>query len=334
MSTTAPVLESFSSAPSAIPDGTLDPSEALVTTSRSAPRRLDLEVARIICALGIVWYHSRVRGHEIAYAGLIVFVLMSIYLGTHRRAAGKPAAERARRLLLPWALWATFYSASRLATDKPAISMDNGALAGLLAGPSIHLWYLPFMFMVLVILDLLTSRVSGRILACAGLVMAVATLLLTYAWRGPSLAWGQPWAQYAHVIAAVFAGMFFAGAMAFSGIVRTLMLAALLSSAALAIPHEGVGIPYFMGILIGTMLLLTPLVQWPLRRLGPRTASVLLVASQCTFGIYLLHPFLLMVCFHLPLAQSPALPLTVFATSSLVIWLLRKYSSSFARYAT
>ena len=43
-------------------------------------RRQDIELLRILSALAVVAYHSQVAGLEAAYAGLIVFVVLSVHL--------------------------------------------------------------------------------------------------------------------------------------------------------------------------------------------------------------------------------------------------------------
>ena len=48
------------------------------TTGESlAFREPSIELLRIAAAFAVVWYHAQVPGHELAYSGLIVFVLLT-----------------------------------------------------------------------------------------------------------------------------------------------------------------------------------------------------------------------------------------------------------------
>ena len=51
-------------------------------------KRADIEFLRVLSTFGIVWFHSGVFGHEFAYSGLIVFLILSMYL-----AGGSGAAD-------------------------------------------------------------------------------------------------------------------------------------------------------------------------------------------------------------------------------------------------
>jgi hypothetical protein len=120
----------------------------------TASRRQDIEWLRVLACLGIVWYHARGPGEEFALAGLIVFVMLSVVLAHPREEPLKDRLHaRAERLLLPWIFWWGVYAVLDVVTGRAGRWTAAEWPVLLLAGPSIHLWYLPFMFFVLLAMD-------------------------------------------------------------------------------------------------------------------------------------------------------------------------------------
>ena len=280
-------------------------------------RRQDIELLRILSALAVVAYHSQVAGLEAAYAGLIVFVVLSVHLAVTAQAARPPTlASHARRLLLPWSIWFLFYGSFNLATGRALIPLEGGVVAGVLAGPSIHLWYLPFIFGTLTLLAPLTARVDKQRLAW---VSALAFLLLFVSlpfWRRWSLGLVLPLPQYLHASGGVLAGLFFGCAPQLKTAVRWRLTAAMLLAVASVLPFEGIGLPYLIGITVSAAVLLSP------RSLV--TGVDFSEPAACTLGIYLLHPFLLGVAHKYHLVSGLMLPVDVFVASGLLVWLFRR----------
>lgn len=96
-----------------------------------------IELARFAGSLAILWFHLGLPGREIALGALPMFVTFLVYFG-----AGQPIELRARRLLVPWVFWSVVYGALKF------LDGDSFAPWMLLTGPAIHLWFLPFAFVV------------------------------------------------------------------------------------------------------------------------------------------------------------------------------------------
>ena len=111
--------------------------------------RQDIELLRVLSALGIVWFHSETKGSNFGHSGLIFFLILSVFLGGGQQ--NSSIQKRAKRLLVPWLIWFAYYGAINLVLQKSVIPLNNGLIAGVLSGPRIHLWYLPFIFFVLII---------------------------------------------------------------------------------------------------------------------------------------------------------------------------------------
>ena len=81
-------------------------------------------------------------------SGLAYFLLLTFCLqgmGEPKRGSF-PLGERARRLLLPWAIWSLFYGLVHLARHKPFGPDVFHHPRFLLMGTELHLWFLPFAF--------------------------------------------------------------------------------------------------------------------------------------------------------------------------------------------
>jgi len=141
-----------------------------------------IDLLRVLAAGGIVWFHTEGVPHtEIGYAGLPIFLLIYFSLLT-KRSSVHPTAQFLRRrwdrLLRPWLFWYVVYGACRLA--EAAYTMDPDSLTrllsleALLAGPRIHLWYLPYAFASGLLLYLLNRRLQR---SNDTLVVFAATLL-------------------------------------------------------------------------------------------------------------------------------------------------------------
>jgi surface polysaccharide O-acyltransferase-like enzyme len=287
------------------------------------PRRTDIDGLRLLSAFGIVWFHSGHSGIALAYSGLVVFTVLSVALGG--KSGGPDLAtvqRRALRLLRPWLLWFGLYAGFNLVRGLPALPLENGLLAGVLAGPSIHLWYLPFAFGVLLALDLLRAHVARRTLAAAAWVLALAAMASAPLWRPVTLSLPYPLLQWADVLAPVLVGVFALGARegCWSRRSALTMAAALVLAAALLAAFDWVGTPYAVGLAASLLVLLR---QPPAASAATVDLSPL---TDCSFGIYLSHSLVFaLLLAHGPGLSDEALPLAIFALALAGTWALRRW---------
>jgi hypothetical protein len=286
--------------------------------------RQDVELLRLLSALGIVWFHTQVAGAEVGYGGLIFFLIATIYFGGR----AKSFKQRALRLLVPWSIWMVFYGAINLAAGRPLVSYADGFVAKLLWGTANHLWYLPFAFLALVLFDRLRhsfgrSFNNSKLAMLCGIVAAV-QLGTAALWREPSFSLGFPWATFVHAIPALLLGVFIWGFNAIHGPIRFVILTAAVvaSGATVYLPDQG--LPYLVGLIAASVLLLPP--TKVLQGVDFSTYSKL------SLGIYLIHPFLLDVCMKFELHFGMAHPLAIFFGSATLVWLMQKLLPRVAKY--
>ncbi len=71
-----------------------------------------VDYCRLVAAAGIVWYHSGAPGQLIGYAGLPFFLVL---LALPTRSS---PSDRARRLLVLFAVWSLIYALLWMATAR------------------------------------------------------------------------------------------------------------------------------------------------------------------------------------------------------------------------
>ncbi|MCI5135333.1 MAG: hypothetical protein D3920_09740 [Candidatus Electrothrix sp. AW2] len=124
--------------------------------------RYDIELFRVISSFGIVWLHSKMNfGGEIAYSGLIYFVVVSSYL-SFSSVREKYIANRAKRLLIPFFSWYVIYAVIRIIKGENIFPENYTIYSIILASPSVHLWYLPFVFLFSVSIYHAKKKINAR----------------------------------------------------------------------------------------------------------------------------------------------------------------------------
>jgi hypothetical protein len=282
-------------------------------------RNASIELLRIASAFAIVWFHAHVAGSSTAYAGLVVFIVVALYFEAGPNFERSVSVwRRTQRLLIPWAVWMGLYGSLRIVTHQPLLPN------GILAGTSIHLWFLPFIFAAFVGLDAIKRAVSKPVLAYAALGTATLIMLTVAVWRAWPLQ--APWAQWAHASAAVFVGITLGLAHCLAGI-KPAALGALLGTMLYAalLPFPGVGWPY----LVGTAAVIGVLTFAPAVLRGQ--AHIERVASAM-FGVYLIHPFFLSRLHSVVIAGGILGVILVFALSSVVVLVAARFAPTLSRY--
>ncbi|MEM6854589.1 MAG: acyltransferase family protein, partial [Planctomycetota bacterium] len=129
-----------------------------------SPRYPVLDGLRIVAMMDIVSIH--VTGHYLLWGmGLPVFIIVAVALGLRKPELPEwsglrgAARKRAVRVLMPWVVWTVFFALNRM--FWAGVDSEK-TIAGLfypwmlLGGTSMHLWFLPFIFVAeLAVLGLL-----------------------------------------------------------------------------------------------------------------------------------------------------------------------------------
>ncbi|NRA98818.1 MAG: hypothetical protein HRU32_03190 [Rhodobacteraceae bacterium] len=182
-----------------------------------------LDYLRFVMAACIIYFHAGLNGATYALSALPAFVLLSIYFG-----AGRPLADRFRRLIVPWLFWSAVFFALKICdatVSKAPVSSEFEPYMAL-TGPALHLWYLPFIFAATILVTA-ASRLSRRQIEVFG-----GTLAFLFYGFSVATALPTPFEQWFSVMPAVCMAamliasdapkrLLFGGAIAFGAIFLT-----------------------------------------------------------------------------------------------------------------
>lgn len=249
-----------------------------------------IDLARFIAAFGVVAAHAFASERDwVGHVALGLFLILTAFLSVQsmNRAGGRyPWIARARRLVLPWLFWsAVFRVVFFLVADGPerhALLSDPWTL---LIGSSIHLWFLPFVMLAMALVEP-SGRLIGdpRALAVAtGALVAIGLPLFALHHFVPM---PEPLPQWAFGLPVYAYGLLLAPAHALGRVGWLLAAVAVLSVGGYLMTGEVWALMPLVAALGFEVFWRAPLSgQW-MKRLG-----------QVAFGIYLVHPFFMLVCY-------------------------------------
>ncbi len=261
--------------------------------------RRSVDLARFAAAFGIVWDHARAPYADIGYTALALFLVLTSFLavGSFERSDGTRFwLARAQRIALPWLFWCVFFRlVFEVVSDEPFQLLSDPWT--LLIGPSIHLWFLPFVMIFLVTIPWVSrsiQRPSQMYLAAGLLVVVSIPLGLMHAKLAPA-AWfinpgsfPQPLPQWFFSLPLFWFGAILAVGKRM-GLVWPVIVATAVISAVLYQRS-----PEFASV----QMILVALIFEAVWRVNIKGTWPTWLAGFA-FGIYLLHPATMLVAFKL-----------------------------------
>ncbi|MBB6431566.1 acyltransferase [Algisphaera agarilytica] len=159
-------------------------------SAKPSPRYPLLDALRIVAMMDIVSIH--VTKHYLLWGmGLPVFIIVAVALGVRKPELPgwgelpEAARKRAARVLWPWVVWTVFFGLNRVfwAGLDPEKSVEGLFYPWMiLGGTSMHLWFLPFIFVAeLAVLGLLAPlrRVPTGVIIAVSIALATGCIVLT-----------------------------------------------------------------------------------------------------------------------------------------------------------
>lgn len=260
--------------------------------------RRAIDLLRFLAAVGIVLDHTLAWGF-LGYPALGLFLILTSYfgVGSYRRSGGGNFwGARAKRILIPWLVWCAFYRLVwEVVSDEPFRLLSDPFT--LLIGPSIHLWFLPFATFALIFIPTIARDVETKaqlLRACAALVPVAVILGLIHAkaglegWQIAGSPIPQPVPQWAYSLPIYVWGALAAVGHRLGQPLVPLVSAAVATAVLLALDWD----------VASAQLLLCALIFELFYRLRWQGEWMTHLAGYA-FGIYLLHPFFLLVGYKL-----------------------------------
>lgn len=286
-------------------------------------RRHSVDFLRFIAAFGIVWAHMLTPDPSatVGYASLALFLMLVPYLSILHieRKTERPGRFRGlvriRRIALPWIFWSIVFKALiALQMRDPAQFFQLNEPRWLLIGPTIHLWFLPFILLATAIFVPLSRRIdTARTLwvAC-GCAVVISIASLYFHDSGRAL---EPFAQWAFSLPPFLYGLLAAyGEKLDAPWPPALFLISV--TVGFWILGSGFWPPFFLLALAALHLALTFEVRNPL----------FVKLGSLAFGIYLIHPFFMLVWYFLVQggANNTAGAVFVFTASAVATAIMRR----------
>lgn len=258
---------------------------------KPAAHRPSIDLARFVAAFGVVVAHAYVSPNDwVGHLSLGLFLILTAFLAVQsaQRAGGNyPFLPRAQRLILPWLVWSAFYRVLDLAiSENPDRFVPLSDPWTLLYGSTIHLWFLPFVALAMVLVQPAVRLIRGPgalALACVGLVVVSVPLLVLHVQGWLPL----PLPQWVFALPLYALGLLL-------GIAHPMGKAWMPALAAASMTGFAV---WASGNAVWAWTLLGSLVAFELFWRLPIRGRILPHLGQVAFGIYLLHPFFMLVVY-------------------------------------
>lgn len=264
-----------------------------------AEYRRSVDLVRFVACFGIVWDHARAPYADIGYTALALFLVLTSFLavGSFERSDGKRFwLSRAQRIALPWLFWCVFFRVVyEVVSDAPFQALSDPWT--LLIGPSIHLWFLPFVMIFLVTIPWVSRFIDrpSRMYLAAGLLVVVSIPLgLLHAELAPA-AWfinpgtfPQPLPQWFFSLPLFWFGAILAVGKRMGLVWPVLVAAAVVSGALYYRSPEFASVQMILVAVIFEVI-------WRINIKGTWPTWL----AGFAFGIYLLHPAAMLVAFKL-----------------------------------
>jgi surface polysaccharide O-acyltransferase-like enzyme len=173
-------------------------------------RNGSVDLLRGLAVVGIVWFHAHAPGADLALAGLTVFFLLLFYYAPGLKPpVGLTIAARADRLLRPWLFWSAIYGVAKLAQaivgGVPLATEFEPWMV--LTGTALHLWFLPFAFLCLLVLGLIESLIDLTSSAGFAVALALSGVALPLSVAIARLDLDHPWSEWGAALGSVGMGL-------------------------------------------------------------------------------------------------------------------------------
>ena len=251
------------------------------------------EIVRFACAAAIVVCHIDTSNADYLAFALSLFLILTTTFSVQAaqtRDLGRFMRSRARRILVPWLAWSAFYTVIAIALTRdwrgPLLPDSPWSF---LIGSTIHLWFLPFVFVVSALVAVVAPRIrSGRQLAWLTAWFIPLAIGCFYLHQLSILP--DPFGQWAYSLPAVLFGIVVVLSARYEAKLLPIVFVAVVTVCAVALGGPLHAAPH---LAIAAILYLL------CARMRVPGHPVVTELGRLAFGVYLIHPFMMLVFFKL-----------------------------------
>lgn len=282
-------------------------------STRRRPRNGVIDAVRVIAIVAVAWFHADMPWSNVGVVGFFALTALAVALlpaSFVDRSISRLLHDRAIRLLVPWGIWCVLYAGLRVAS---AVAEGAGVLAWfeprmVLYGTWIHLWFLPFLFVLTAAIALASRpKMLQQFLTAIGAVLLLSYPLLI---SEPVRELGSPFVQWALALPGAGAGLLLRAAGREGKSALWLLGGCLVAATGVAWAMHGL-LPALE--LLGGIVL--ALAAW---RLWLPATNAVVMAGRLTMGVYLFHPIPLVLMARVVEPGLNVVGLAGFAVSILV----------------
>ena len=253
--------------------------------------RQSIDLARFLACFGIVAAHAYALEDDwVGHLSLGLFLVLTGFLAmqSYQRAGGTyNFRSRAQRVLLPWVFWSAFF---RVVDLKVSDSADKWQLLQdpwtLFVGSAIHLWFLPFLILAMLLVKPVGKFVttSERL---AGVLAVLVMISVPMFWAMHYYALPAPLPQWLYSLPVYTLGLMVGVAHPMGRQAWPMIAGAVMAVGAYLVTDAA---PWAWTMLAAVLLFEA---FWRVQM----QHKMLPKLGQVAFGIYLLHPFFMLVTY-------------------------------------
>ncbi|GLS85402.1 hypothetical protein GCM10010873_03750 [Cypionkella aquatica] len=288
--------------------------------NKVSTHRQSVDLARFLACFGIVAAHVYALVDDWAgHLSLGLFLVLTGFLAmqSFQRAGGNyNFVTRAQRLLLPWLFWSAFF---RLIDLKVSDSPEKWQILHdpwtLFVGSAIHLWFLPFVALAMLLVKPVGRFVTtpARLAAALAVVVVVSVPMFwaMHVYKPPA-----PLTQWLYSLPVYTLGLLVGIAHPMGRSIWPIIAGAAMALGAYMVTEA----EPWAWTLFGAVLLFEAFWRVQMQH------KALPLLGQAAFGIYLLHPFFMLVTYKLagPGVDKMIATLATFGMSWATVVLLRR----------
>jgi len=280
---------------------------------------LNIEVLRVLSAISIVYFHSMPvdnQSRKYGYIGLVIFLLISHILPVLKKESNlsflQYIRKKSSRIILPFILWSIFYFFISVYIKGFSQAINKLSIVSFLYGTFYHLWYLPYIYFTSVFIYLIRRNSWGKsienlrviylLLISIFVFLAQSSIIYYFDLTSPFIQWVT---SVPCLLFSLCVGKSLNDSHSDIKTVPAFIPTSVLIVAIIALTEIRINPQmktYFISYGIGFAIFC---LSFSMQMLSLKAIKIIQFLSNLTFGVYLIHPFIILVVMKLYSTNNP-----------------------------